>query len=791
LITKDLVSTSANRKTHWSMLAILCGMVLVMFADVFLSAEPLLLSKQGTDGDQLFLPWREFGFGQLRQGNLALWNPHILCGCPFMGGFQAALLYPVNWIHLVLPIHHAFNAEIALHVLIAGLGMYAWSWYRGASPLAALLAGVLLMFGAPFFFHLYPGHLTPLAVMAWSPLILLASDGANDRPSLAWCLLGAALVALQFLAGYPQYFFYTMVAVGLYRLLSFTGLKPWCWSLFCTCTMYAGGLAVASAELMLAWQASGESVRGNRGLPYELAASFSFPPENFVTLVAPNFFGNMDSLPYWGRCYLWEMSLFMGVTGIVLAIAGICFGDAANRRSRLVAAAMVVLLLVLALGAHTPLFQLLYRYVPGFNKFRSNSKFIYPAAIFLCLLAAGGLDQLVLSARRGRMLGVAALAIAVLTGVAGLWIGIMGSGRGNLWTSTIDSIQASGESYFPTELFEHPEFSELSARQATSSLYIGGGVGLLLATLLFAMPRFPRATVIAIAVLAITEVLVWSWHHRPSFPLAAARQTELTEFMAAQPGDERSLNISEGYSAMKILGRDIAGYEPVVSRRYAEFIAMTQGEDPDQVDAYLDFRRYHDLYRMLRCRYLLLLENNRWQVGQVPGALPRLSLVNQYRVVTGRKQIFEALTGGQFNPAQQVVLESEPHPQPVQFKTAGTTRIVDASTDHLIIEAELAHPAILLVTDSYSEAWRAVALTGSVQQHYQVMPANYVLRAIPLEAGRHRLRLEYSPVAYRAGCWISLISLAGFVLLSCWQTRHWLLLQRDRREAPSNGLQAT
>ena len=45
---------------------------------------------------------------------------------------------------------------------------------------------------------------------------------------------------------------------------------------------------------------------------------FSLPPENFLTLFAPGFFGGLGTPVYWGRCYLWEMSLFFGAVGPLL-----------------------------------------------------------------------------------------------------------------------------------------------------------------------------------------------------------------------------------------------------------------------------------------------------------------------------------------------------------------------------------------------------------------------------------------------------------------------------------------
>jgi hypothetical protein len=88
---------------------------------------------------------------------------------------------------------------------------------------------------------------------------------------------------------------------------------------------------------------------------------------------------------------------------------------------------------------------------------------------------------------------------------------------------------------------------------------------------------------------------------------------------------------------------------------------------------------------------------------------------------------------------------------------------VNSSTDWLEIEADAPQPAILLITDVYTPAWRAVALPGSSQSHYDLQPADYILRVVPLAAGHHRLRVEYAPAAYRAGKWVSVISWLVFI----------------------------
>ena len=93
--------------------------VLAMFCDLFFSPGTEVISQDGRDILGLFAYFRAFGFAELRQGNLALWNPYLFAGAPFLGAFHAALLYPPNWLYMVLPLATAINVGTAVHVLLA------------------------------------------------------------------------------------------------------------------------------------------------------------------------------------------------------------------------------------------------------------------------------------------------------------------------------------------------------------------------------------------------------------------------------------------------------------------------------------------------------------------------------------------------------------------------------------------------------------------------------------------------------------------------------------------------
>jgi hypothetical protein len=118
-------------------------------------------------------------------------------------------------------------------------------------------------------------------------------------------------------------------------------------------------------------------------------------------------------------------------------------------------------------------------------------------------------------------------------------------------------------------------------------------------------------------------------------------------------------------------------------------------------------------------------------------------------------------------------LESDPEPKPSPAENPGAAQIIGASTDALVIEADVEQPSILLITDSFTPSWRAVALPGSMQANYQLLPANYILRAVPLAAGHHQLRVEYTRDTLTIGKWISILASLAFLVASgrCWKNK--------------------
>ena len=378
------VGETKQRLRHWVIsLGMLAFLTLLMFGGALFGTRPVVLSNRDCDLFYQFIHWRAFGFGELGRGHLALWNPAVFSGTPFFGEFQTALLYPLNALFLWLPLDKAINWSIALHVFLAGAFTYAWAARRGLGSRACFLAATIFMFSGANFLHIFAGHLTVLCAVVWSPLLFLAIDGMFESPSPGWSLLGMFAFAMQVLAGHPQYVYYTGVAAAIYCALCLIKARKRTRIVPGLAGIVLGGVGLSAVQLFTTLGESHEQLR-SIGLTYNAAAQYSFPPENLLTLLAPDIFGDMKSVPYWGRWCWWEMSLFIGCGGLVLAVLGAVRGERHLRRFSVV---MAGLMLLLALGRYTPLFKLLYQWVPGFNQFRGNSKFIFLVSLFLALLA--------------------------------------------------------------------------------------------------------------------------------------------------------------------------------------------------------------------------------------------------------------------------------------------------------------------------------------------------------------------------------------------------------------------
>ena len=792
-------------KYDWYAILTLLLLTLAYFHKVVIPFDAVILSDQNTDTRHQLFYWRYFGFNTLAKGTLPLWNPYIYSGTPFVGGIQSALFYPFNLIFLLFPIHVAINYSIILHVFLSGVFTYLYMRYlrfsgaekQGAYPLksreagglsrtSCIISAIIFMFCAPQIFHVYPGHLPNLCTMIWLPLILLFSELFIRTRNLLYAFTGGVAVACNILAGHPQYFFYTAIAVSLYfivRILQeFAGHKNGRlagYSFAGIFVIYITGVLLSSIQLFPAFEMVKHSTR--QTLTYEWVGQFSFLPENFITLFIPDFFGDLFNAPYWGRCYLWEMSLYTGIPSLILCGAALfCFKNNYTR----VFLILALITTVLALGRFTPLFKVLYTIAPGFNMFRGNSKFIFIVAFSLSALAGFGMEYLQnapFAKKKTRTFLFILIGIVASISMFFIIFFLCNAGFG-LWYDIIHKINSLGDRYTTLPDLNDAGFLQTTFAVAGKSA-IKAAIIAILSLLIIGVWRNGRVhkKVLIPMTIALLFGDLWMFGNRymATFDLQGCFwNKEVTDVLKNDPRPSRITTVGH-FELNQGMAHDIAnigGYDANVIKEYSEFVNLLSGKPIEQPNIVMEVSNISKLTNLLNVKYLLLPSNvrinhpgftllyndTRYAIFENTHALPRAFIVRKAKELHGRDAIFKELSGDEFQPEEYIIVE-EPLP-PVHHAGLQNIRneplpeILEYTPNSVTIKASLAEEGYLVLGDTYYPGWNAY-VDGRKSRIYKT---NYVIRSVFLEKGEHLVRFLYEPKSFVIGM---IISLSAFMLI--------------------------
>jgi hypothetical protein len=733
-----------------------------------------VVSPPLSDIDQLFYPLRVFAFGQMRGGHLPLWNPYQMGGIPAFANSLYALLYPPNWLHLILPDGLAINLVVASHVMLSGLFTAIWCRSRGASVGASLLAGSMFMFCGPQMLRVYGGIATYPCVIAWTPLLMLCIDAIIDgnRPAIA-CLAGGAVLTLQILAGYMLAVYYQSFGIGCYALVRLVNHPRWTRAALWLIAMGVLALALSAGQLLPGFEAATESVRGT-AQQGSFSTSVSLAPEHLLTLVTPYLLGDTVSAPIFQRWGIVDTSLFIGAVGTAAALIG-AIHAIRTRSMRDIALLLAMLLtLAVALGEYNPLYGIAMRIIPGLSLFRGPSRASFMITLPAAALAAAGVDALRKS--RPSIATIALIAIAgTIFAAAALIVGRSAEeGFDGLWGRMLMSLISTGQTWAKLDSPRAPLQIQTSATLASQQLIAAAGVLGTFALIVLLSRSRPGAIHLLIP-LALIElwcgsVLAWDRHKPTTQPPAGWEQA-----IARRGTDDRVLILRGGEQNMPMqFGvESIGGYDPALRQRWEDVVAGLLNSEIHTGN--LAARRFlrSDRWPMLRLAATIPPDPN--ILFDPP--MPRLNLIARYTVVRDSNESLLAVRRPSFNPREQVILEQEPAIKPLvppDAGTLGTATGVWVSTDVLEVTATVQMPALLLITDAYSRGWRVEPLEPAPQQEYEILPADHALRAIPLAAGHHHFLLRYRPRSVVIGAFISAVAFSGSIvaiILLLWRRR--------------------
>jgi hypothetical protein len=232
--------------------------------------------------------------------------------------------------------------------------------------------------------------------------------------------------------------------------------------------------------------------------------------------------------------------------------------------------------------------------------------------------------------------------------------------------------------------------------------------------------------------------------------------------------------------------QDIQGYDPLILKRYMEYVNRSQDLPPDEkvVNLHYISRFNNNLIRLLNLRYVVACSVHR--LAEVNEFIPRCYIVHGMEI-KDRKEILDFMMGEGFDPLKKVVFEKGIAPKGFlskgsDFVSNDKCRITSYDNDAITLDVRMAAPGFLVMSEISYPGWK-VFVDGAQKE---ILTGNYLFRVVPLDAGRHEVHFIFRPLSFKVGAMISLISMIGVIALLFFLRRNRPVEKEGRSSALGN-----
>ena len=716
-----------------------------------------------------------------------LWNPYVFLGMPsFASGAYNPLIYPPDWplalVNQVVPLPDM--TWMLLYYFLGGLFLFLLARELGARPEGALLAAAAFVFAPNLVAVGSHGHGSQLVDSAYLPLMLWLAVRWLRRGGLhhlAWLALAGGF---QLLRAHVQICFYTWIAIGLYVVVEWLAallkrradLQPL--TLRVLGIGVAAGLAFGLAGFYnlplhdyARWSIRGGAAGGGVGMDY--ATAWSLAPYELPSVLVPGWVGFGGST-YWGGMPFTDYpNAYLGVVAVLLAIPAFLAGGA----PRVFALVLGVFALLVSFGRYFPVYGFLYDHLPLFNKFRVPVMVIILFQLAVALGTAWGWSAILPGGDpkgseprvRARRVGNLLIVLAGLLALV-LVAGVMGQG---LWREAYVKLAVAHKAGMSLGSMRGAQtYSAEDAGLAWQGFISDLGRACLLGLLAVGVAWFARrgrlpALVATAGVLLILLFELWPVSARVMGPtvgdvtrreIVSGRDDVIEAFEhAGPPGTFRILTPNDPLTS-RFAGFGIAslgGMHAAKPRLFQDFADL-------QLQTNLDWMRLLNVRYILFEEplagpppYLRLVHQGTALIYENLLALPRATLVSRYAVVQPAKAILDSVRTSARDMAEFTYLEQDPRLAlgPIE---GGRVRITSYRLNDVTLEVETPGPALLRLADLWYPDWTA-RVDGKLTP---ILKADYLLRAVYVPAGRHRIEFRFESPAVMRGLLLSLLSLA-------------------------------
>ncbi len=759
---------------------------LIVFLVVTLAYfAPLMSGKQIQMGD--ITNWK--GMSQEGReykeatGKTPLWTNGAFSGMP---AYQIAMDTNGNFLNkigrTVLKILPK-RADILIAMLV---GFYILLVVLGVSPWLSTIGALCYTFATYNMLIIEAGHITKAFAMAFM------------APTIAGVLLtykghlwkGAALTGFSFIlqlgSNHPQISYYmllTLIALGIahfVQAIQKNELPYFIKSSALLVLIFLLGVGTSATRLMTTYEYGQESMRGGSaleaksgdvgegGLEYKYAYDgWSYGIAETFTLLVPRFMGGSNMEPhnnkeiktimrqsgyptktaplYWGDIQFTGGPIYHGAIVCFLFLFG-CIALSGPLKWWTLAA--TIMSIVLAWGNHIGLNEFLFNNFPMHDKFRVPSMTLIIAQLTMPLLGIYTLHQLFtgkIDPKRAKTALYISLGVLVAILLAFILFG------GNMFSF-------KGLQQLPAPFIEERQrMLRMDSIRSLILILLSGG-----AIWAYMTGKVKEMIVIAVVgVLSFFDLAQVDWRYLNHDDFVSTKKAEkaFTESAAdksiKQDTDPhfRVYNLAKGIvsdGATSYHHKSIGGYHGAKLSRYQDLIEnhLVRGKENEAV------------LNMLNTKYIIVpSQGGQLSAQRNPGARGNAWLVSDIKQVSGAQAEMDALKGLQPNQAivddrysDYVAGLSKGNANdsiPIQL---GTIKLTSYHPDKMEYESDATSESLAVFSEiHYTKGWKAYIDDAPVDH----IRANYLLRALKVPAGKHKIRFEFAPASVKTGEMVS------------------------------------
>jgi hypothetical protein len=675
---------------------------------------------------QIF-PWKKLTIDSWKNGEIPLWNPYSFSGTAHGGNYQSAIFSPINVLFFIFPFIHAWSLSVLLQPLLAGVFMCMFLRSLKRSRPGAVLGSLAFMFCG--FITVWMGYQTLGWAIVFLPLSLFAAVKYTQSENWWHGILLSLSTAASLFSGHYQISLYFLFALVIFSAgFSRKKLKLLFFVLF--------GVLLSSNQILLTIHSFIES---NRASSF---TSGAIPWKYLITLFSPDFYGNPVTRNDWFGQYA-EWASYVGVIPLNFAILALL---RKHQKEKLIFIALFIISLLFAM--ETPFNWLIYQLRIPVLSTSVATRMIVLASFSLAVLSSFGFDELRADWNKKLIAKFCLISLVVLG-----YVFIVGN--------------------------------EIAKRNSI----LPAGLLLLTVILFIAGLKLKKFTFLMMLVLiggTMFEMLRFSLKWMPFDPYEYVYPNlPVITFIQKRIGNYRVFGGFGNELATYYQIPSIEGYDAMYQKRYGEFISAAGDGTIQNLQRSVVLIDKQGIYTskwfdLLGVKYLLyrksdgknvwtfphweysqyksVYEDEKYEILENTNVLPRVFLVDSYKVVTHNQKIIDALT--QTDLSSTVILEEEPDIMPAPGD--GLATIVRYTPNSIDLRIETTAPKLLFLSDVFDPGWN-VDIDG---KGVKLLRANYAFRAVSVPEGKHTIRFYYQPELFIIGLWISVISAFVLVVIS-------------------------